>query len=85
MSHIILIDTDILIDVSRRISTAINRIEEEENKAKLSISVITNMELIVGCRNKFSSLGNSEGRMKKWGIGNCVRVWHCQTPTISVS
>lgn len=52
MSHRILVDTDILIDVSRSIARAVNQIEAEENKGKLSISVITNMELIVGCRNK---------------------------------
>ncbi|WP_107668435.1 type II toxin-antitoxin system VapC family toxin [Cyanothece sp. BG0011] len=52
MVHKILVDTDILIDVSRNISTAVNRVKTEEKKAKLSISVITNMELIIGCRNK---------------------------------
>ncbi|GBF82756.1 type II toxin-antitoxin system VapC family toxin [Aphanothece sacrum] len=60
MTDTILIDTDILIDVSRNITTAVNRIKEEDNKAKSSISVITNMELIVGCRNKneLSKLNN---------------------------
>jgi predicted nucleic acid-binding protein len=48
----ILIDTDILIDVSRNISGAINRLKIEEEKVKLCISVVTNMELVVGCRNK---------------------------------
>ncbi len=52
MVHKILVDTDILIDFSRNIPTAVNRVKTEEKKAKLSISVITNMELIVGCRNK---------------------------------
>lgn len=52
MVHKILVDTDILIDFSRNIPTAVSRIKTEEKKAKLSISVITNMELIIGCRNK---------------------------------
>ncbi|MGK7885662.1 MAG: type II toxin-antitoxin system VapC family toxin [Crocosphaera sp.] len=52
MVHKILVDTDILIDFSRNIPTAVSRMKTEEKKAKLSISVITNMELIIGCRNK---------------------------------
>ena len=52
MANKILVDTDILIDISREIPTAINRIKQEEIKNQLCISVITQMELIVGCRNK---------------------------------
>ncbi len=52
MSNKILIDTDILIDISREIPTAINRFKEEKLNNKLCISVITKMELIIGCRNK---------------------------------
>lgn len=52
MSNKILIDTDILIDISREIYTAINRINKEKLNNKLCISVITKMELIIGCRNK---------------------------------
>jgi hypothetical protein len=48
----ILVDTDILIDVSRNIDIAINRLDLEEKTNQISISVITEMELIVGCRNK---------------------------------
>ena len=48
----ILIDTDILIDVLRGIDTAINRLQNESKTALLSISVVTEMELMVGCRNK---------------------------------
>lgn len=55
MVHNLLVDTDILIDVSRNVSLAVNRLKAEEKKSKLSISVITNMELIVGCRNKIES------------------------------
>ncbi len=47
-----LIDTDILIDVGREIEIAVNRLEVEEQVATLGISVVTQMELIVGCRNK---------------------------------
>ncbi|MBD2481452.1 type II toxin-antitoxin system VapC family toxin [Planktothrix sp. FACHB-1365] len=48
----ILIDTDILIDVFRGIEPAINRLQDESKTALLSISVVTEMELMVGCRNK---------------------------------
>ncbi|CAD5947952.1 Ribonuclease VapC10 [Planktothrix tepida] len=48
----ILIDTDILIDVFRGIEPAINRLQDESHTALLSISVVTEMELMVGCRNK---------------------------------
>ncbi|MGH2413028.1 MAG: type II toxin-antitoxin system VapC family toxin [Microcystaceae cyanobacterium] len=52
MSLIVLVDTDILIDVAREIQIAINRLQLEAKNAVLAISVITKMELIVGCRNK---------------------------------
>ncbi|WP_017295877.1 hypothetical protein [Geminocystis herdmanii] len=52
MSNKILIDTDILIDISREIPTAINRIKQEKLDHKLCIRIITQMELIIGCRNK---------------------------------
>jgi len=48
----ILIDTDILIDISQGIVTAIERIKKEELNNELCVSIITKMELIIGCRNK---------------------------------
>jgi predicted nucleic acid-binding protein len=48
----LIVDTDILIDVSREIPIAINRLQLEANNSTLAISTITQMELIVGCRNK---------------------------------
>jgi predicted nucleic acid-binding protein len=52
MSQRILVDTDILIDVSNGITTAIARLASEVKTSVLAISIITNMELIIGCRNK---------------------------------
>lgn len=52
MKQNLLVDTDILIDVSRGMPTAINRLKLEANNSTLAISSITQMELIVGCRNK---------------------------------
>lgn len=48
----ILIDSDILIDVARQVPKAINYLILKEKTNYLEISVITEMELIVGCRNK---------------------------------
>jgi len=50
--NLYLIDSDILIDIGRKDKTAIERLEEEGKKSLLAISSVTQMELIVGCRNK---------------------------------
>ena len=45
-------DTDILIDVGRGNSEAVNCLQNYAQTSVLAISLITQMELIVGCRNK---------------------------------
>ncbi len=67
MKQNLLIDTDILIDVSRGIPTAINRLKLEANTSTLAISSITQMELIVGCRNK-TELQNLEKFLRRYLI-----------------
>ncbi|MBU0560341.1 MAG: type II toxin-antitoxin system VapC family toxin [Bacteroidetes bacterium] len=52
MNNLLIIDSDILIDVARKDKTAIERLEEERKKSISAISSVTQMELIVGCRNK---------------------------------
>ena len=52
MTNLLLVDTDILIDVANGIPNAINRLKSESESLFLAISVITKMELVVGCRNK---------------------------------
>ncbi len=52
MAEIVLVDTDILIDAGREIDDALDCLEQLEQQATLAISVITQMELIVGCRDK---------------------------------
>lgn len=47
-----MIDTDILIDVARSVDTAIHRLNAEVQTTTLTISAVTEMELLVGCRNK---------------------------------
>ena len=49
---ITLVDTDILIDSALQAEQAIRCLNNMEQTSDLGISVITQMELIVGCRNK---------------------------------
>ena len=47
-----LVDTDILVDASRGVAEAIEFLKQSEAQGTLSISVITRMELLAGCRDK---------------------------------
>lgn len=47
-----LVDTDILIDAGRGDSDAIACLQRLEQQSILAASAVTQMELIVGCRNK---------------------------------
>lgn len=49
---LIIIDTDILIDVGRGDKTAIDGLLLIEQQFQLAVSAVTRMELIIGCRNK---------------------------------
>jgi predicted nucleic acid-binding protein len=48
----IIVDTDILIDAARCIEDAVNCLQQIEDTSSLAISSVTQMELIIGCRNK---------------------------------
>lgn len=52
VAALVVIDTDILIDASREVIEALDCLDQLERSATLAVSVITEMELIVGCRNK---------------------------------
>ena len=52
MAEMVLIDTDILIDAGRGESDAVSCLEDIEQEATLSISAVTQMELMIGCQNK---------------------------------
>jgi predicted nucleic acid-binding protein len=52
VAQLLLVDTDILIDAGRKVTEAVDYLEHMERQATLGISVITQMELMVGCRNK---------------------------------
>ncbi len=52
MNEYILVDTDILIDAGRGDKTAVRYLETSEKDTILAVSVVTVMELLVGCENK---------------------------------
>ena len=52
VSTLTIVDSDILIDSGRGIREAITYLENMKKSSTLAISAITQMELIVGCRNK---------------------------------
>ena len=52
VSDVLLIDTDVLIDAGRGIPEAVTVLDQAAARGDLAISVVTEMELIVGCRNR---------------------------------
>jgi predicted nucleic acid-binding protein len=52
MADFTIVDTDILIDAGRGVSEAIACLKKIEQTSSLAASVITQMELTIGCRNK---------------------------------
>lgn len=52
VSDVLLIDTDVLIDAGHGIPEAVTVLEQAAARGDLAISVVTEMELIVGCRNR---------------------------------
>jgi len=52
MNDLILIDTDILIDVARGVEEAIVYLEGLQEVQRATVSIVTQMELMIGCRNK---------------------------------
>ncbi len=50
-----IVDTDILIDAGRQTPEAVEYLRSREATSTLAVSSVTQMELIVGCRNKRES------------------------------
>ena len=48
----ILIDSDILIDVARNVNGAVNCLQQVDQQFSAVVSSVTQMELIIGCRDK---------------------------------
>ncbi len=67
MTNLVIVDTDVLIDASRSVNEAISCLQQIEQQSSLAISVITQMELFVGCRNK-AELGTVESFLRRFQI-----------------
>ncbi len=67
MTSSTIVDTDIIIDVGRGIPEAVNCLQELKSSSRLAISVVTQMELIVGCTNK-SELRTLEKFLQQFGV-----------------
>jgi predicted nucleic acid-binding protein len=52
MTNLTIVDTDIIIDVGRGVIEAVNCLQNLKANSGLAISIVTQMELIVGCANK---------------------------------
>ncbi|MEO6909103.1 MAG: hypothetical protein ABI210_14560 [Abditibacteriaceae bacterium] len=60
-----LVDTDIIIDSGRGIVEAVNCLSNIKATSSLAICVVTQMELIVGCKNK-AELRTLENFLKRF-------------------
>ncbi|GAB4500277.1 MAG: hypothetical protein OHK0052_16500 [Anaerolineales bacterium] len=67
MSHKILIDTDIFIDVGREVPQAVTYLQKAEAQTVILVSTITQMELMIGCQNK-SELRKVEHFLRRYEI-----------------
>jgi predicted nucleic acid-binding protein len=69
MGHhkLIIVDTDILIDAGRNVSEALNCLQQIEQRLPAAVSSVTQMELIIGCRNK-NELGSLEQFLERFHI-----------------
>lgn len=52
MTGLVFVDTDILIDLGRGVDEAVACLHSIEQQRPMGISVVTQMELMIGCRNK---------------------------------
>jgi predicted nucleic acid-binding protein len=62
-----IVDTDILIDAGRQAGEAVGCPYQIEQRSTLAVSVITKMELFVGCRNK-AELRDTERFLRRFQI-----------------
>lgn len=67
MNSFTIVDTDILIDAALQLHEAIACLDGLEQETTLAISVITQMELFIGCRNKIE-LRNTERFLQRFQI-----------------
>ncbi len=65
--NVTVVDTDILIDAARQVGDAVDCLKQLEQGSTLAVSVITQMELFVGCRNK-AELRDTERFLQRFRI-----------------
>lgn len=65
--RVIIVDTDILIDAGRGVPEAVDCLKDIKATSTLTISIVTQMELMVGCRNK-SELQKLDKFLKQFQI-----------------
>ena len=63
----IIIDTDILIDAGRCVDEALNCLQQVEDKFSATVIYVTQMDLIVGCRDK-NELSSLEHFLERFQI-----------------
>ena len=63
----VIVDTDILIDLSAEVDQAVDTIKALEAEFAVAVSTITVMELTVGCRNK-TELRNMEKFLERFEV-----------------
>jgi predicted nucleic acid-binding protein len=52
VASLVVVDTDILIEASRAVEEALACLDQLEDRSELAVSAVTEMELVVGCRDK---------------------------------
>ncbi len=52
MPDLIVVDTDVAIDAGRGVGEALACLQEIDSQSALATSVVTQMELMIGCRNR---------------------------------
>lgn len=67
MTNSTIVDTDVLIDVAKGVLEAVTCFQNQKASSGLAISIITQMELMVGCRNKVE-LQTQENFLKQFYI-----------------
>lgn len=67
VSDLTLVETDILIDAARRISEAVDCLNRIERTSALASSIVTEMELLIGCQNK-TEQRNTERFLRRFQV-----------------
>ncbi|MDX1960450.1 MAG: type II toxin-antitoxin system VapC family toxin [Leptospiraceae bacterium] len=64
---VVLVDTNILIQIGNKDKNTVEFVKDLEMKNHLSISIVTEMEMLVGCRNKIE-LHNLDRFLKRFFV-----------------